>query len=131
MNPVEIIQNELHGEICSCNEGVFLVHFPPWTETEYGIGYAVEYLETVDDRVICGRKDVCFKPYREQITREDAIYLASALDNPSTFENYINMEGHPRPRRKPIPLTEPLIKRLTIMIHTDWKYYEIDKIIDA
>ncbi len=125
MNPVELIENALHGKIVSCNEGVFLVHFGAWTETEYGIGYAVQYLETVNDRIICGRKDVRFKLYREQITREDAIYLARELDNPAAFENYINMEGHPRPRRKQIPLTEPLIRRLTVMIHTEWKGFEI------
>lgn len=123
MNPVELIEKDLHGKIVSCAEGVFLVHFGKWSESEYGIGYAVEYLETVDDEIVAGRKDVCFKQYREQITRQDAVSLARALDSPRTFEEYINMEGHPRPRRRQIPLTDPLIRRLTVMIEA--KKYEI------
>ena len=125
MTPPEIIEKALHGEIITCHDSVFLVHFGKWSESEYVIGYAVEYLENSGSGVISGRKDVCFKHYREQITRKEAISLAGALNNPRTFEEYINMEGHPRPRRRQIPLTEPLIKRLTAEMQTKWKGYEI------
>lgn len=113
MDPHVLIEKALHGKIITCSEGIFLVHFGSWKASEYGIGYAVVYQEDGDKGVIRGRKDVCIKIYHEEITREEAEALAVSLDQPRTFDNYINMEAHPRPRRRQIPLSEPLIMRLT------------------